>query len=143
MSLQVAPSDDGELCQLHAVGEVSLPELHVAIARALTVHARHVLIDLRHAWIDADYAETTIFINYLQLTLLPKLDACDEQTVFLTHTIDQAKEPESHRLFQELKGIDVANGRVGLVSEIESALSVFAKPLGSVVRQLIKMLVTS
>lgn len=127
MSLQVTATDDGELHQLHATGEVLLPELQVEIVRALANHARHLLVDLRHAWIDADRMETTLFVGFLRMVLLPKLSECDGRTVFLMHTINPDKEPESYQFFQDLRNIDETNSRLDLVSEIKNALHLFTQ----------------
>ena len=127
MSFQVTASDDGELYQLEAIGEVLLPELHVELRRALAKRARHVLIDLRHGRWDTDTVEITMFVNFLEGTLLPNLDKCTGRLVVLMHTIERDKEPENYQVFKELLRIEQENGHFELVDDIESALQLFAK----------------
>ena len=88
---------------------------------------RHVLIDLRHGRWDTDTVEITMFVNFLEGTLLPNLDKCTGRLVVLMHTIERDKEPENYRVFKELLRIDQENGRFELVDDIESGLRLFAK----------------
>lgn len=128
MSLQTTFSDDGELYELRASGKITLAALHVGLHRALAGGVRHLLIDVRYAWFDADPLEITMFASFLHETLLPNLDACDGRIVVLMQMTNNNQEPQLNaRVFRDLRIIERKSARFDLVEDLESALQLFTK----------------